>query len=178
MNEPVASMHQKTVSVSAEHASFAGFWIRAAAFIIDCIIISIPVGIISMPFVGYAAFKFMPYLDEYSYTQTVSSDMAAALFLCWGIALFLQLLGAVIFWLYFAWFESSVKQATWGKQLFGLRVTDAYGQRLTFARATGRTFAKILSYMTLYIGFMMAGWTKQKRALHDMIAGTLVMKIR
>ena len=84
----------------------------------------------------------------------------------------------MIFWLYFAWFESSVKQATWGKQLFGLRVTDAYGQRLTFARATGRTFAKILSYMTLYIGFMMAGWTKQKRALHDMIAGTLVMKIR
>ena len=177
MNE-VTNIQQKTVIVSADHASYAGFWIRAAAFIVDCIIISVPVAIVSIPFSGYATFKLMPYLEEYSYTQTVSSEMASALFLCWGIALLLQLVSAVIFWLYFALFESSAKQAPWGKQICGLRVTDAYGQRLTFARATGRTFAKILSYMTLYIGFMMAGWTRQKRALHDMIAGTLVMKIR
>ena len=178
MNEPVASIEQKTVSVSAEHASFGGFWIRAAAFIVDAIIISIPISIVSIPFTGYCTFKLLPYADEYNYTQTISTEMASALFLCWGIALFLQIFSLADFWLYFAFLESSSKQATWGKQLFGLRVTDAYGQRLTFARATGRTFAKILSYMTFYVGFMMAGWTRHKRALHDMVAGTLVMKIR
>lgn len=178
MNESTPAVQQQTVSVSAEHASYAGFWIRAAAFIIDCFIISVPVTVVGTPFTGYAAFRLLPYLDEYSYTQTITSEMAATLFLCCGIALFLQLFSAAVFWLYFAFSESSSKQATWGKQLFGLRVTDAYGQRLTFARATGRTFAKILSYLPCCIGFMMAGWTKQKRALHDMMAGTLVMKIR
>ena len=60
MNE-VTNIQQKTVSVSADHASYAGFWIRAAAFIVDCIIISVPVAIVSIPFSGYATFKLMPY---------------------------------------------------------------------------------------------------------------------
>lgn len=176
MNETFAPVEQKTVTVSADQASFGGFWIRAVAFIIDNIIISIPAALISIPLIGYALFNLMPYMEEFSETQIVSTEMASAMFLSWSIGLLLQIIWVICFWLYFALFESSSKQATWGKQIFGLRVTDGNGQRISFARASGRTFAKFISYIILYIGFMMAGWTKRKRALHDMIADTLVIK--
>ena len=79
-------------------------------------------------------------------------------------------------WLYFALLESSSWQATVGKKALGLAVVNADGTRLSFGRASVRYIAKIVSYLTLCIGFMMAGWTAQKRALHDMIAETLVVK--
>jgi uncharacterized RDD family membrane protein YckC len=72
--------------------------------------------------------------------------------------------------------ESSGSQATVGKMMCGLRVTDTQGQRISFGRATGRYFAKILSALTLFIGYLMVGWTRQKRGLHDFIAGTLVIR--
>jgi uncharacterized RDD family membrane protein YckC len=58
----------------------------------------------------------------------------------------------------------------------GLKVTDLEGRRISFARATGRHFAKILSGLMFFIGFIMAGFTQRKQALHDMIAGTLVVR--
>jgi uncharacterized RDD family membrane protein YckC len=73
---------------------------------------------------------------------------------------------------------SSPWQATIGKKLLGLKVTDEFGQRISFGRATGRHFAKIISMIICFIGFIMAAFTYHKRALHDMIAGTLVMKER
>jgi len=60
----------------------------------------------------------------------------------------------------------------------GLVVADEMGQRISFGRATGRYFAKILSSLILLIGFFMIGWTARKQGLHDMIAGTLVYKAR
>lgn len=176
MSENFAPIEQKTVTVSVDQTAYGGFWVRAVAFIIDNIIIAIPTTLISIPLLGYAMFNLLPYLEEYDQTQIVSSEMATALFLFWSIGLLLQAIWVVFFWLYFALFESSAKQATLGKQIFGLRVTDGSGQRISFARASGRTFAKFISYFILYIGFMMAGWTKRKRALHDMIADTLVIK--
>ncbi len=79
-------------------------------------------------------------------------------------------------WLYFAFLESSSWQATLGKKTLGLAVVNADGTQLTFGRASVRYVAKIVSGITLCIGYMMAGWTPQKRALHDMIAETLVVK--
>jgi len=79
-------------------------------------------------------------------------------------------------WLYFALLESSSWQGTLGKKALGLAVVNADGTRLTFGRASGRYLAKIVSSLTFCIGYMMAGWTSQKRALHDMIAETLVVK--
>jgi len=87
-----------------------------------------------------------------------------------------RLLGLLIGWMYFAVMESSPAQATFGKQVLGLVVTDINGQQLTFGRATGRYFAKLLSGLTLLIGYIMAGFTAKKQALHDMIAGTLVIR--
>lgn len=79
-------------------------------------------------------------------------------------------------WLYFSLMESSSSQGTVGKIVCGLRVTDTQGRRISFGRATGRYFAKILSALILLIGYLMVGWTRQKRGLHDFIAGTLVVR--
>ena len=80
-------------------------------------------------------------------------------------------------WLYFAGMESSERQATFGKSVVSLRVTDLEGRRLSFKHATGRFFAKIVSgLIPLAIGYIMAGFTEKKQALHDMIAGTLVLQ--
>lgn len=59
----------------------------------------------------------------------------------------------------------------------GLIVTDMQGRRVTFARASGRFFAKIITNLIpLWIGYIMAGFTEKKQALHDMIASCLVLK--
>lgn len=78
-------------------------------------------------------------------------------------------------WAYGAGMESSSAQATLGKQAFRLKVTDLEGRRLTFARATARHFAKLLSLFSLGIGYVMAGFDAQKQALHDRVAGTRVL---
>lgn len=78
-------------------------------------------------------------------------------------------------WIYEAVMLSSVRQATVGKMVLGLVVTDRNGGRLTFARATGRHFAKWISFLLLGIGYLMAAFTEKKQALHDMIAETLVV---
>jgi uncharacterized RDD family membrane protein YckC len=80
-------------------------------------------------------------------------------------------------WLYHAYFESSDWQATPGKRVMSIYVTDMNSQRLSFLHATGRFFAKIITgLIPLGIGYIMAGFTERKQALHDMIAGTLVVR--
>jgi uncharacterized RDD family membrane protein YckC len=78
-------------------------------------------------------------------------------------------------WLYSAILESSARGATLGKMALGLRVTDVAGRRIGFGRASGRFFAKFLSALILMIGYVMAGLTRRKQGLHDMIAGCLVV---
>ncbi len=77
--------------------------------------------------------------------------------------------------LYFSLMESSAAQATLGKMALSIKVVDRNGARLTFPHALGRWFAASLSYLTLYIGFLMAAFTQEKRALHDFVAGTSVV---
>jgi uncharacterized RDD family membrane protein YckC/Tfp pilus assembly major pilin PilA len=79
-------------------------------------------------------------------------------------------------WLYKALFESSAWQATLGKKLFSIKVTDLNGNRIGFGQATGRFFAQLLSQISFTIGYLMAAFTERRQALHDMIAGTLVVK--
>ena len=74
--------------------------------------------------------------------------------------------------------ECSAKQGTFGKQIIRIKVCDMQGERVSFARSIGRNFAKIFSVMTLFIGYLFSFFNKQQQCLHDMIAGTLVMKDR
>jgi uncharacterized RDD family membrane protein YckC len=83
----------------------------------------------------------------------------------------------ILQWLYFAGMESSARQATFGKSVMSLRVANYEGRRISFGHATGRFFAKIVSGMIpLAIGYIMAAFTEKKQALHDLIAGTLVLR--
>ncbi len=79
-------------------------------------------------------------------------------------------------WLYNARMNSSEQQATYGKRFMRLRVTGMGGERIGFGQASGRYFAKFLSTFALLIGFAIAIFTRRKQALHDIVAGTLVLK--
>ncbi len=132
---------------------YVGFWTRFAAYIIDSMVlgmIGFGVGLV----LGIASV-----IGSFEVTNMLST-----------------ILGAIIGWLYFAGLESSTNQATLGKMVLGIQVIDKDGNRLSFARATARYFAKILSGITLCIGYIMAAFTNQKQALHDIIAGTYVIK--
>jgi uncharacterized RDD family membrane protein YckC len=94
-------------------------------------------------------------------------------------AFFAVIFTVVSIWLYFALLESSSYQGTLAKMLLRERVTDLRGERITFERASARHFAMYLSLVTpLWIGFLMAFWTKQRQALHDYISSTLVTHTR
>ncbi len=144
---------------TASQFRYGGFWWRVLAYIIDGIILSIIGGIIGLIIGGIVGFS-------------AGAD-TGAIAVAQGIA-FVVLL--VLQWLYFAISESSSWRGTIGKRACGLIVVDEQGQRISFGRATGRYFAKFVSALILSIGFLMAGWNHKKRALHDMIAGTLVLK--
>ncbi|MGH7836569.1 MAG: RDD family protein, partial [Candidatus Binataceae bacterium] len=84
---------------------------------------------------------------------------------------------ALVSWLYYAWMESSASQGTLGKLALGLYVTDMQGRRISFGRASGRFFAKIITgLIPFFLGYILAGITEKKQALHDMIASCLVLR--
>lgn len=147
---------------------YIGFWKRAAAFAVDGILVSIPPAVICGPILYNLASGLQA--DENSDAALLTLATMITVYVVW------QILGLVSFWLYFALCESGAKQATWGKRLMGIKVVDYHGNRIGFGRATGRTFAKILSYALFYVGFLMAGNTRRKRALHDYIAQTYVVR--
>jgi len=143
---------------------YAGFWRRVIAYFIDAIVLSIVLGIV-FGILGAIAGAAL---------SGGNSDNAGGAIAGLGAVLYILLIVAV--WLYFALMESGSKQATLGKMALSIKVTDLDGRRISFGRATGRFFGKIISGMILYIGYMMAGWTAKKQALHDMMAGTLVVR--
>jgi len=162
---------------------YAGFWKRFLAFIIDQIIISIASSILILPFIVFFGLSIFPFshtheLNEFSITsismQNSSENIVLLSSFLFTVIIFS--IGVVLLkWLYFALMESSAKQATLGKMALGIKVVDLNGSRISFGKATGRYFGKIISALILYIGFMMAGWTVRKQALHDIMAGCLVI---
>jgi len=80
-------------------------------------------------------------------------------------------------WLYSAFCESGPWRATIGKRTIGLEVVTSAGDKLTFGQATVRHFMKFLSLFTASIGFMMAGWTKRRQALHDIPSDCVVVRV-
>ncbi len=80
-----------------------------------------------------------------------------------------------VYLLYMAIMESSAKQATLGKIMIGAKVTDKNGQRIGFLCAVLRNLLKPLSLISV-IGILMIGLTGRKRALHDLICGTFVVR--
>lgn len=81
-------------------------------------------------------------------------------------------------WLYFAFMESGDGQATVGKKALGLMVTDLEGQRIDFGRASGRYFGNFVSIITFFIGYLVMLFNPKGQCLHDMMAGTVVIRQR
>lgn len=153
---------------------YAGFWKRVVAFIIDAIVLCIPVFIMS-GIVMYKSMSTMLPAAMAAQGQQIPPEAISSM-LNMYIGMFgLQILSLILYWLYNALMESSSKQATLGKMAMGIKVVDESGQRISFWRATGRAFGKWLSSLILYIGFLMAGATRRKQALHDIICSTLVV---
>ncbi|MFZ5778842.1 MAG: RDD family protein [Pseudomonadota bacterium] len=143
-----------------EQVSYGGFWIRFVAYLLDAILLTIISGIV-WSFFGITMWE----IDWESPDPGMQYSQV-------------NLVSFVIGWLYFALMESSERGATVGKMVLGLRVVTGDYQRLTFMNATGRYFAKILSALIFCIGFIMIAFTDKKRGLHDIIANTLVIKVR
>ena len=135
--------------------SYGGFWKRVIAYLIDAFIIAFPVTMI-----------FGTVIPEVLKTENVEVTTVTVSMP--------QIIMLVASWIYFAGLESSVWQATIGKKMLGMKVTDVAGQRINFVKATVRYVAKILSSFILMIGFIMVAFTAKKRGLHDFIAGTFV----
>jgi len=138
---------------------YAGFWLRWAASLIDGLIFALP----------WFVLWLMIYGSLCSGSSCGDNDVSVTLW----IANFLMIIPQ---WLYFAIMESSSSQATVGKIALGLIVTDINGKRISFGQASGRYFGKLLSGLFFYAGFIMAGMTAKKQALHDMMADCLVVK--
>lgn len=81
----------------------------------------------------------------------------------------------LVMFIYWILLESSKMQASFGKRALGIRVVDKQGRKLTLLRSLGRNVSKFFSMITLMIGFMMAGWTEKKQALHDIMSGCYVI---
>ena len=138
------SLQLKSASSAAPVSTavtYAGFWTRFVAMIIDILIVGAASGVVT--------------------AGTFGAGVVVTFF------------GP---WLYEAFMLSSEWQATVGKRAMSIVVTGADGRRISFARATGRHFAKYISVCIIGIGFIMAAFTAKKQALHDMIAETIVVK--
>jgi uncharacterized RDD family membrane protein YckC len=156
--------------------NYAGFWKRFLAYIIDALVLYIPNKLI-MDAMGAEAAQAR--LSDAM--QAAAGNVQAALA---AYSQFYSEIGnatlvtGLLAWLYFALCESSAWQGTLGKLALGIRVTDMHGARISLPRALGRYPAKFLSVFTLGFGFLMAGWTRRKQALHDMVVSTLVLNGR
>ena len=151
---------------------YAGFWLRFVAYIIDDLILGFVGFILSLPFIGGIVFSGLSIAESEENFESIAPGIAGIFGSIFGIILVTAAAG----WLYFALMESSKTQGTLGKMALSLQVTDMEGKRISFARATGRYFGKIISGMIFMIGYIIAGLTEKKQALHDIMASCLVIR--
>ncbi|MFB5674182.1 RDD family protein [Paenibacillus terreus] len=150
---------------------YVGFWRRLGAYLIDALIIGLA-GYLLLPVyvvVGAVMLGGITSLAEFE------NRFESALGLVMNVITYLNM---VWLWLYYAYMEASVFHGTIGKVALGLAVVDENGERLSFKQATARYWSKYLSVLTLFVGFIMAGFTRNKQALHDKIASTFVVDRR
>lgn len=171
-------MDQGGVLENGEQRRYAGFWLRAAAAIVDLLVLAMPLAVF-VSFLSVA--KGMPLTFVRLNPDQTPSDVTATF---GKPAVYLMLAFFVLSsWLYFALLESSVWQGTIGKKVLGLYVADLQRKRATFGRASGRFLGGRLLAHVPYAGLIYfsvdcvcAGLTGKKQAIHDMLAGCLVLR--
>lgn len=160
---------------------YAGFWLRVLAWVVDCIVLGAAEVALGMT-TGLRRAGVTIDNDDQPAQQV--SDIAYTTSYHFGVPGWhlhgggLSLLVLILTIGYFVLMESSHWQATIGKRVCRLRVTDTDGRRISIPRALGRYLGKFVSGFILGIGFLMVGWTRRKQGLHDLMADTLVMRVR
>jgi uncharacterized RDD family membrane protein YckC len=160
----------------------AGFWKRFVAYFIDFMLVSMVLNVVTTPLVMVGLMRDSTVLQVFTrvsagglmtYEQLLAQLLPSLAWLSGLSMLGYALLAAA----YFIGMEASARQATLGKQLLGLKVTALDGGRPGLGRVVGRFFAAGLSWLTLNVGHALAGWTRERRALHDYLAGTRVENV-
>lgn len=167
-----SAVAQRIAPALYEQVEYAGFWLRFVAYIIDGLVmglafVAIAIALLFTTGLGSVLGRFHGREDP--------GEIGALL----GVTFIFSLVGIAIVgsWLYHAYLESSDWHATVGKKVLNMKVTDLEGRPISFGRASGRFFAKIISGMIpLGIGYVIAGFTERKQAIHDMIANCLVLR--
>jgi len=149
-------------SASPARLLLAGFWRRAVAYLIDTILISLVFGFVASLYPS----AFLKFPDA---AVTSLSSLPQLTPAGWAITITAN-------WLYYTVFEASGWRATLGKRVMRLYVADMNGRPLTFGRAAARNGAKLISSLTFLVGYLLAGFTKWKQALHDILTSCLVLR--
>lgn len=153
--------------------TYAGFGLRLVAIIIDWIIIGILQSFVIVPILVAMGFSMFAGSAMDTGDPEAAAGMIGAIMAMVGTFWILALCISI---LYFTFMESSKLQGTVGKLALGIIVTDMNGAKLDFGKAFIRNLCRVISNMTLLIGYIIAGFTEKRQALHDIIAGTLVIK--
>jgi uncharacterized RDD family membrane protein YckC len=170
------------MSIDAAGMSPAGFWKRYVAYFIDVLMLYLVTEILSAVFFSGAGSSELQQArallnglsDPQALSQEMGPLMAETTTLLWQGLLFSSVAYVIVGGLYFTLMESSPQQATLGKRLVGIKVTDVHGRRIGRGRALARFLAASLSWLTMNLGHALAAWTPERRALHDYVAGTRV----
>src|SRR3972149_5282617 len=164
-----------------KYSDYAGFWLRLVAYLLDAVILNLASLFVLKPILFLFGINFLNLnMESFNDFMRMAEEDPAAIQQMSQSEIIEMLTGAtlseyfivafsslIMHWLYFSIMESSSKQGTIGKMALQLKVTDINGNRISFLRATGRHFGKIISGITLCIGYIMAAFTDRKQALHD-----------
>ena len=156
------------------NATYAGFWLRFVAYVIDYIIVYVMQSFIFIPVLGLLGITFASSMGNVgNMSEAETFGMIGSMMAIIGATALLTTIIAILYW---SLMESSKYQATVGKLALGLKVTDMEGKNLDLTKSLIRNVCKIISGMIIFVGYIMAGFTEKKQGLHDIIAGTLVVK--
>lgn len=147
---------------------YAGFWRRFVAALIDGIVVG-PIWFVLSGIYDFAAITLLE-------STAFAPDGAALARALWLSSAGRWLLLALVVFLYFVLMESTTRGASLGKMLLRIRVARADGTRTGLGRSLVRTALKPVSALPLMLGFIIAGWNREKRALHDLLSGCVVVR--
>lgn len=141
-----------------EPVRYGGFWRRFVALLLDTLVLYFPA----------ATIRVLLGLPAVNLFNTINVDSSATM-LASSLELFID-------WFYAVLFVTSPARATLGMMVMDLQLTGLAGERVSFARATGRYFAQFLTIATVGIGYVIQPFTSRRQTLHDMLSSTVVVR--
>ncbi|ASB89847.1 RDD family protein [Bacillus sonorensis] len=170
-------LSKKEAALSVE-SEYAGIGFRFLASLIDGVILGVPLYILTVVFttVMFMGDPDVMRIVEKNQEIVTEQEILITLFAFLKIFAIIGVFTFLVYFLYYTLMESSKWQATLGKKIMGIRVADTEGGKISFGQAAGRFLAKSFLSPILMIGYILAFFTERKQALHDLLAGTIVLK--